>query len=80
VVEHRDVGDHRISRLLTPRTVMRRRALTFETPKEPLGHRIVQAIALTAHTTTDAVFREQCLIGTTRILEFIPIKPSVAMA
>ena len=58
VVEHLDVGDHRLSRLLTPRTVMARRALTCETPKESLGHRMVQAIALTAHTTTDAVFRE----------------------
>ena len=47
---------------------MERRALTCETPKEPLGHRIVQASALTAHTTTEAVFREPCLIGTTRLL------------
>ena len=47
---------------------MERHALTFETPKEPLGHRMVQAIALTAHTTTDAVCREQCLRGTTRLL------------
>jgi hypothetical protein len=47
---------------------MERRARTFETPKEPLGHRIVQAIALTAQTTTDAGFREPCLIGTTRLV------------
>ncbi len=57
VVEHLDGLDHRISRLLTPRTVMPRRALPVETPKAPRGHRMVQAITLTAHTTAAAVFR-----------------------
>ena len=47
---------------------MERPARTFETPKESLGHRIVEAIALTAQTTTEAVFREQCLRGPTRLL------------
>ena len=41
---------------------------TCETPKAPLGHGLVSALALTAHTTTAAVCRAPGLRGTTRLL------------
>jgi hypothetical protein len=68
VVEHLDVVKHIIPRLLAGGIVTERRALTRETAKEPLGHGLVQAIALATHTTAHAGRRQQGLIGSTRLL------------
>jgi hypothetical protein len=71
VVGHLGVVNHIIPRLLVGSIVTERRTLTFETAKEPLGHGIVQAIALATHTTAICV----CAMNLAPSLQTRPVHP-----
>ena len=77
VGEHLEVLDHIIPRFLPRGIVPQGRTLPLDTPAEPLGHGIVYALALAAHTTAEAMFRQQGLLGMTGLLKVIPIKLQV---
>jgi hypothetical protein len=68
VVEQFEVIDHRIPRFLPRGLVPQCGTLPLDTPHEPLGHGVVYALARAAHTTAEAMFRQQVLIGRTRLV------------
>jgi hypothetical protein len=68
VVEHFAVLDHFIPRFLPRGIVPQCGTLPLDPPTEPLGHGVVYAFALAAPPTADAMFRQQVVIGMTRLV------------
>jgi hypothetical protein len=68
VVEHFDVSDDIVSRLLTRGVRPMHRPCAFSAAKESLGDGIVETLAFPTHTTDDPMGSPQVLIRVTGIL------------
>ena len=75
VIKHFDIVDHVIFGVLPGVIVAMGCPLSLSTAKETLRHRVVQTLALPAHTTAEPMARQESLGGMTRLLT-PPIYPA----